>query len=122
MCAPAIGLALISANAYGNEGIFRAALFGIPWLAAVALLVLPVNPTRLTACVCGIVAAVLVATYSISMFGLDDLQVISPGDYQALLHYEATAASSSYIIEVNYGNIPVSLDFPAGYHHEGGWN
>jgi hypothetical protein len=121
ICAPAVGLVLISANAYGNEGIFRAALFGIPWLAAVALLVLPVNPSRLVAGVCGIVAAVLVGTYSISMFGLDDLQVISPGDYQTLLHYEATASPSSYIIEINFGNIPVSLDFPAGYHHQGGW-
>jgi hypothetical protein len=120
-CAPAIGLALIAANAYGNEGIFRAALFGIPWLAAVALLVLPVKPSRLVAGVCGIVAAVLVGTYAISMFGLDDLQVISPGDYQALLNYEATASPSSYLIEMNYGNIPVSLDFPAGFNHEPGW-
>ena len=121
ICAPAIGLALIAANAYGNEGIFRAALFGTPWLAAVALLVLPVNPSRLVAGVCGIVAAVLVGTYAISMFGLDDLQVISPGDYQALLSYEATAAPSSYLLEINFGNIPVSLDFPAGFNHEPGW-
>ncbi len=121
ICAPGIGLALIAANAYGNEGIFRAALFAIPWLAAVALLVLPVNPSRLVAAVSGILVSVLVGTYAIAMFGLDDLQVISPGDYAALLHYEATAAPTSYIIEVNYGNIPVSLDFPAGYHHEGGW-
>jgi len=35
-CCPAAGLVLVALNPYGQEGIFRAVLFGIPWLAVLA--------------------------------------------------------------------------------------
>jgi hypothetical protein len=34
---PAVGIALILINPYGNEGIFRSSLFAIPWLAVLAM-------------------------------------------------------------------------------------
>ena len=33
---PAVGLMIVAVNPYGQEGIFRTALFGIPWLALLA--------------------------------------------------------------------------------------
>jgi hypothetical protein len=42
------GLALVLVNPYGNEGIFRACLFAIPWLAVLAVVprVAPTTPPR----------------------------------------------------------------------------
>jgi Protein of unknown function (DUF2510) len=119
---PAVGLVLIAANPYGNEGIFRAALFAIPWLTALGLQVLSVNPSRLISAVYGVVAAGLAAAYLVSMFGLDNENVIRPGDYQTLLDYQATAAPTSYLMLIPAGDLPVSVDFPQGYNHTVTWN
>ena len=34
---PVVGIGLILINPYGNEGIFRASLFAIPWIAVLAM-------------------------------------------------------------------------------------
>jgi hypothetical protein len=119
---PGVGLVLIAANPYGNEGIFRAALFAIPWLAAVALQVLSPSPSRLLSGLYGIVAAGLAAAFLVSSFGLDGENVIRPGDYQALLKFQATAAPDSYLMLIPHGDLPVSVDFPLGYNHTLAWN
>lgn len=121
MACPGVGLVLIAANPYGNEGIFRAALFAIPWLAAVSLQVLSDSPSRLVSSVYWIVAACLSATYMVAMFGLDNENVIRAGDYQALLAYEASAAPSSYMMKLADGDLPVSVGFPVGYGHYLPW-
>src|SRR5262249_32033249 len=79
-----VGLVLIAGNAYGNEGIFRAALFAIPWLAAVGTQALPAARSRWPSTVYGVIAVGLAGAYLVSMFGLDNADVIRPGDYQAL--------------------------------------
>jgi hypothetical protein len=119
---PGVGLVLIAANPYGNEGIFRAALFAIPWLAAVSLLVLSPSPSRLLSGIYGMVAAGLAAAFLVSTFGLDGENVIRPADYQALLKYQATAAPDSYLMLIPQGDLPVSVDFPVGYNHILAWN
>jgi hypothetical protein len=64
----------------------------------------------------------LAGTYMVSMFGLDNTDVIRPSDYQALLLYQDTAAPSSYMLSLNYGvNLPVSVDFPQGDNHFVEW-
>jgi Protein of unknown function (DUF2510) len=122
MICTGVGLVLIAANPYGGEGIFRAALFGIPWLAAVGTQALPAVRSRWASAGYGVIAVGLVGTYLVSMFGLDNTNVMRPSDYQALLTYQSTASPYSYMLGLNYGvNLPVSVDFPLGDNHFVEW-
>jgi len=107
-----VGLVLISVNPYGNEGIFRAALFGIPWLALVAMESVPANPPRWVSAAFGAVTVGLLGTFLIAMFGLDNENVIRPADLQALQVYESQASASSYVLDLAYGDLPVSVTLP----------
>ena len=107
-----VGLVLISANAYGNEGIFRAALFGIPWLALVAMEAVPDNPPRWVSAAFGAVTVGLLGTFLISMFGLDNENVIRPADVQALQVYYSQASADSYILDLAYGALPDNVTSP----------
>jgi hypothetical protein len=121
LCA-GVGLVMIVANPYGNEGIFRAALFGIPWLGAVALRAVPERPRVWVSGLYAVVAVVLCGTYLVAMFGLDNADVIRPGDQQALRIYQDQASASSYLLTMGYGDLPVSIDFPAQSDHFVVWN
>jgi hypothetical protein len=117
-----VGLAAVAVNPYGNEGIFRAALFAIPWLAAVGTQVIPATRSRWASAVYGVIAVALLGTYLVSMFGLDNTEVIRPADFQALITYQDTAATDSYMLGLSYGdNLPVSVDFPQGINHFVAW-
>ena len=107
-----VGLVLISVNPYGNEGIFRAALFGIPWLALVAMESVPANPPRWVSAVFGAVTVGLLGTFLIAMFGLDNENVIRPADLQALQVYGSQASASSDVLNLAYGDLPVSVTLP----------
>jgi hypothetical protein len=122
MACPGVGLVLIVANPYGNEGIFRAALFGIPWLAAVALRAVPDRPRHWVTGLYVVAAAVLCGTYLVAMFGLDNADVIRPGDLQALRTYQAQASASSYLLILADGDVPASVDFPVPIDHFVAWN
>jgi hypothetical protein len=125
MLSPAVGLVLIAVNAYGNEGIFRATLFAIPWLAATATLVLPSMRSRWSSLIYGAIAAGLVGTYLVSMFGLDNANVIRPTDYQAFLTYQAVASQdTSYILNLSDGSgvLPGAVNFPSGFNHDVSWS
>jgi len=112
MISAGVGLVLISVNPYGNEGIFRVALFGIPWLALVAMEAVPDNPPRWVSAAFGAVAVGLLGTFLVSMFGLDNENVIRPADLQALQALEAQAPPNTYVLNLAYGDIPVSVTFP----------
>jgi hypothetical protein len=125
MLSPAVGLVLIAVNAYGNEGIFRATLFAIPWLAATATLVLPSMRSRWSSLIYGAIAVGLVGTYLVSMFGLDNSNVIRPTDYQAFLTYQAVASQdTSYILNLSDGSevLPGAVSFPSGFNHDVSWS
>jgi hypothetical protein len=121
---PSVGLVVIAANPYGNEGIFRAALFGIPWLAAVGTQALPRMRSRWSSGIYGVIAACLAGAYLVSMFGLDNANVMRPSDYQALLTYQATAAQNSYLLDLSDGDdvLPGALSFPLGAGHALTWD
>jgi hypothetical protein len=124
MICPSVGLVVIAVNPYGNEGIFRAALFSIPWLTAVGTQALPRMRSRWSSAIYGIIATCLAGAYLVSMFGLDNANVIRPADYQALLTYQATAAQDSYILDLSDGDnvLPGALSFPLGAGHAVTWD
>jgi len=107
-----VGLVLIAANSYGNEGIFRSALFGIPWLAVLALYAVRDNPPRWMSAAFGVVSVGLLATFLVSTFGLDNAGVIRPSDFQALSLYTRQASGNSELLDLSYGDLPDSVTFP----------
>jgi len=121
MISSGVGLIAISANPYGNEGIFRAALFGIPWLALLAMAAIPGNPPRWVPAAFGAVSVGLLATFLVALFGLDNANVIRPADLQAFQAYEADAPASSYILNLSYGDVPTSATFPQQPSHDVAW-
>jgi hypothetical protein len=113
---PGVGLCLITVNPYGNEGIYRAALFGIPWLAVLATSAVRSSPPRWIPSVFGLTTVLLLVTFLVSMFGLDNASVIRPQVLQALNVYQRQASSGSYILDLSYGDIPSSVTFPDNGH------
>jgi hypothetical protein len=117
-----VGLGLMTANAYGNEGIFRAALFAIPWLAAMTLRAAAPGPRRWVQGSYGAAAVLLTGTYLVASFGLDNGNVIRPADFQALRTYEAITASDSFLLTLSDGNLPVSIYLSALNPRSPAWN
>lgn len=90
---PIVGLALIAINPYGNEGIFRATLFAIPWMAILAMK-MP-HPARMvkafavrgattvgvSLCLLALLGTFLIATYSM------DATNVLPRDNVATVDY-----------------------------------
>jgi hypothetical protein len=106
------GLVLIAANPYGNEGIFRAALFAIPWLAALAVTAVPQATPEWATFPFAVLLTGLTATFCLGSFGLDSAGVIRSGDIKALDFYKTNAPRGSYILDLSYGNVPVGLVMP----------
>jgi hypothetical protein len=107
--APAVGLVLIAVNPYGNEGIFRAALFGIPWLAALAASQFPPRPSPLHRGLFLGVGAVLTVTFVVASFALDAFTVTRPADVAAV-RYAATHPGGAYIaVYLGSGDLPTTV-------------
>jgi hypothetical protein len=117
MISSGLGLIVIGVIPYAQEGIFRSSLFGIPWLALLAMEALPSNPPRWVSAVFGAVSVGLLGTHLIALFGLDNANVIRPADLQAYQAYQARAPASSYILDLAYGDLPVSVTFPQWGHY-----
>lgn len=116
MIAAGVGLVPIAVNPYGNEGIFRAALFGVPWLAVLAAQAIPSNPPRWISAPFGLGVVGLVVLQLISSFGLDNANIIRPEDFHAYNLYMANAPESSFILDLSYGPLPYSATFPEAKH------
>jgi hypothetical protein len=90
---PIVGLTLIAVNPYGNEGIFRATLFAIPWMAILAmkmpqpggLVAILRRPHVLTAAI-GVSLTALLGTFLIAAYSMDATNVL-PRDNLALVSY-----------------------------------
>jgi hypothetical protein len=123
MISTGMGLLVIAGNPYGGEGIFRAALFAIPWLAAVGTQALPVKRVRWVSTVYGIIAVCMIGTYLVAVYSFDDFNVIRPADYQALQIYQNTASPNSYLLDIVHSgdNLPHSVDVPAEADHSIDW-
>ena len=115
------GLFLIVANPYGNEGIFRASLFAIPWLAAMTTRALPGRAPRWVSGVYGAIAVGLTATFLVAMFAQDNQAVVRPADLRALQIDQDMTSPDSYLLSLAYGDLPTSIDFPAEGSHAVEW-
>lgn len=117
---PAVGLAIIAVNPYGNEGIFRAILFGLPWLSILAASAVRPAPIgvhirgRLLRVVHVPLLALCVAltlTFTVAAFGLDATNVLRPQDREAFEMFRATnpgSAATSYLLVAGPGDLPSS--------------
>jgi hypothetical protein len=108
MLAAGLGLVFISINPYGSEGIFRAALFGIPWLTIVGLA--SVRKPRWRWAGFFVVGIVLLGTFLVAQFGLDQTNVARRPDIAALYAFIAHAPPRSYRLELGDGDLPLTLD------------
>ena len=120
---PAVGLAAVAANPYGNEGIFRASIFGIPWLALSAALVagLP-DGSRLrriagrerrrisAALVTGglvIVGLAFLGSFLIGDYELDGLRSLQRPDWTVAQRFARLATPDSLIMVMGTGENPI---------------
>jgi capsular exopolysaccharide synthesis family protein len=112
-CCPAAGLALVAINPYGQEGIFRAALFGIPWLAVLAGHCFSASGRSRLALLA--VTSALAGTFLIASFGLDAANVMRPSDLAAFRYfYQHSTGPRHYILALGAGDLPTSLPRQTG--------
>jgi hypothetical protein len=105
---PAVGLALIAINPYGNEGIFRAALFAIPWIALMAMQMPPPGrrlrflrrPGVLSLAIV-VVMLILTATFPVAEYAIDGVIVLRKSDLE-LANYltDRTPGKDAYALPI----------------------
>jgi len=111
-CCPAVGLALVAINPYGQEGIFRATLFGMPWLALLAGYCFVSPERRVSRLALLAVTACLTGTFLIHAFGLDAINVIRPADLAAFRYVQDRSEQTTrrqYVLGLGAGDLPTSL-------------
>ena len=107
----AVGLVLVAINRYGNEGIFRAILFGLPWLAVLAAPALRRDDSKVIGWRSFGVSLALCATFTVAAYGLDASNVLRQPDRVALHYFLSTDVRPT---EVGFMLIvgPADLDLP----------
>jgi hypothetical protein len=83
--APGVSLALVAVNPYGQEGIFRAVLFAIPWLAVLAALLFGMRQAFARMWTLA-TTLVLATAFLVASFGLDAVDVLRPADVAAVTY------------------------------------
>jgi hypothetical protein len=119
-CCPAVGLFLCAVNPYGQEGIFRAVLFALPWLAVLGATWLP-TPVRLRERIGWLAAAAaLTGAFLIASFGLDATNVVRPADMAADRYFRqqggARPATMHYLLPLGTGDLASFLPVRGGGH------
>jgi len=93
--------ALFFGSSYGNEGVFRVALFALPWLAILAAYLLPEPGRRFWTVRLHPVRAVAVLLLTIVQIigctGMDYSRVIRPTDVAAITWIERNTPQGSYV-------------------------
>ena len=88
---------------YGNEDIYRATLFALPWLALLAAHI-AVEAKKVVNLALPTLLMVLTTAYVVGDMGFDDMYVARPSDIDAALYFERTAPVGSAIISIGgYG-------------------
>jgi hypothetical protein len=108
--APGAGVAIIVAHPYGKEGIFRATLFSLPWLAVLAAQAFPIQVTRKWTGIQIAVSAALTVDFLLGTFSLDASNVMRAADRAGFQAYAKTPTDGA----VNYCLIIGPGDLPSG--------
>lgn len=106
--APAVGLLLIAINPYGQEGIFRAVLFAIPWLAILAARLFEPSLSFARASLLA-TTLVLTSAFLVAGFGLDGVKVIRSADVAAVTYPQQHSGNSFDLLNLGAGDLPDSL-------------
>jgi hypothetical protein len=108
MISAGVGLVFIAINPYGNEGIFRAALFGIPWLTLLTLA--SVGHARRSTYGLAALLSAMVATYCVASFAIDGFTVVRKSDINALHTFLARASPGAYRVTFGgNGDLPTTV-------------
>lgn len=114
---PSVGLAFVLINPYGNEGIFRASLFGIPWLATLAARAFDGLSTQATEISFGMIGCLLTITFLVAAFGLDGTNVMRQSDrnmFDYLRERTTRTDSRTVLLDLGIGDLPMSPPGPWG--------
>jgi len=105
---PGAGLAIVVAHPYGKEGLYRAVLFALPWLAVLAAQAFPIRPNRRWQTIQAAVTAVLTVNFVVGTFSLDASNVMRQGDVDAFAVYARTPTDGSvnYCLLIGPGDVP----------------
>lgn len=97
--AAASPVVLMAGTAYGNEGVFRVALFALPWLAIMACMPV-VRPTgrRAPRWLPTLGVVLLFVCYVVGTTGMDPSRVIRPDDVAATTWVEMAAPADSLVL------------------------
>jgi GT2 family glycosyltransferase len=111
-----VGALLLVANPYGNEGIFRCSLFGIPWLAVLAVYAVRRPAPVLRYVAWPALSVGLLATFLVASFGMDGSSVIRRSDLAAWRAFARTAPADSDLLAIGFGDLPGAVPM-TGPHH-----
>ena len=105
---PGAGLAIVVAHPYGKEGLYRAVLFALPWLAVLAAQAVPVRANRWWQAIQAAVTAVLTVNFVVGTFSLDASNVMRQGDLDAFAAYaqSPTGDDVNYCLLIGPGDVP----------------
>jgi hypothetical protein len=90
---------MVAAIHYGNEDIYRATLFALPWLALLAGHI-RVQGRWVAKVALPTLLALISAAYVIGDMGFDDIYVTRPGDVAAALYFEQAAPDGSSVTTI----------------------
>lgn len=128
---PFVGIAFIAINPYGNEGIFRATLFAIPWMAVLAMRMphpavlasrLPpvARAFRDRRVITGGVALCLIGllgTFLIAAYAMDGTNVLRRNDVAVVDYLMRQPRQDAFVVSVGSASNPADgADFTMPYH------
>ena len=114
-CSPAVGLVLVAVNPYGQEGIFRAALFGIPWLAVLAAGRFSDGGSVRSRLSLLVVSIVMASGFLVSSSGLDSLTVTRMSDVAAVRTMQELSGDDYLLVDLGTGDLPTTLRLGSQY-------
>jgi hypothetical protein len=107
-----VGLGVVAVNAYGNEGIFRAVLFAIPWLAILFVRALADVPARIRPGASVVACVLLAGAYLVGALSLDGGTVIRKTDLTVLDKIVKYADDHPHrivlAVSMNAGDLPIA--------------
>jgi hypothetical protein len=110
---PVVGIAFLAINPYGNEGIFRATLFAIPWIAVLAMrmphparLLRPFGRPSLMAGGVALCLIGLLGTFLIAAYAMDGTNVLRRNDVAVVDYLMRQPRRNAFVVSVGSTSNP----------------